>query len=257
MKKSIYFTLCCCIMVMLSTISCSRDAELRKGVEEANKSCPMSLGLLGELTSVTYEDGNVVFLYTIDEEFVKIEALNSYPDLTKENAVTFVNNATGSLKELLDMLDSAGAGMIFVYKGKESGKTARVELDKDDIKEALKESAGNRDAMAVLKTQLKVTNAQMPATIDEGMEMTAVYLDNSFVVYKIVIDENLYSIDAIRDDYAQVKAEIKETLTAPNPVLSQFLGLCKENNVGIAYKYVGAVSGESVSIEFPASELSK
>ena len=66
MKKSmIYGTYVVLVCAILSLLSSCAETRLKAAAEAANKECPVSLGMSGEMTSVVYEDGAMVFAQII------------------------------------------------------------------------------------------------------------------------------------------------------------------------------------------------
>lgn len=60
--------------------------------------CPMSMGTIGEVTSIELEDGNVVFNYSVNENVVNIDFLNENPDMMKRNAAMMFKKSYGGHK---------------------------------------------------------------------------------------------------------------------------------------------------------------
>lgn len=251
--KGIVAGLCLAITVLI--LNACADSKLEKLVEELGKECPIQMGSVGEVTSFILEDGNLVVDYEVDESFVNLEVLDKKPELLKHNAVLMCRNATGDLQTVLSLLAEEGAGWVLKYKGKSTGKELSISLDAEDIKEAMEITEEDKNPMELLKKQVEITNVQCPMKIDQGMTITELTIEGWCVVYNVEIDENLYSIEALESCLTEVKENIVANLDKTDPAIQAFLEACKQANKGIAYKYIGKVSGKSCMVKIPASEL--
>lgn len=253
-QKKSFITMVMCFFVAILMVSC-QDSKLKQIVEQLNQECPMSMGEAGEFTSVQYEDGNVVMNYTINEDYLDIDALNKNKDVLKDYGTTFIQNATGDTKELIDALSKEGAGWTIRFKGQTSGKTVSLTLSRNDILNASKVDVKDKDPLSIIEGVIRLTNAQMPEDIEEGLTITEVSLEDRYVVYNVSCDESIISIRALRENTQELKSEILGNFDMSNMAIAKFIQNCKKANVGIAYRYIGNDSGKSCLIKIPVSEL--
>ncbi len=79
------------MMVLISTVmmqfgSCAEN-KLKMGIEEVNKQCPISLGLMVDLSSVSYENNEVIFEYALDETFLNLDKIAANENVIKSSVV--------------------------------------------------------------------------------------------------------------------------------------------------------------------------
>ena len=256
MKKSIFSFLLLVAMAVL--VSCG-ESKLKTIVETANSDCPVSMGNMGEVTSIEYVDGNVVYNLSVNESIIDIDALNENPKLMKKGVLAMLNSsdADNDTKELVKALEEADAGLIFRYHGSKSGKTASVSLSRNDITD-MKVSADNGESsspLEALEAEVEITNAQCPTDIGDGLQIAAVAISGDYVVYTITVDENDISIAALAENKAEVKKAIKEELDKDDDDMQTFIELCKKCGKGVAYRYTGDTSGKTLTVKISASEL--
>lgn len=251
MNKNIFLTTLVALVTLLA--SCG-ESKLQKIVEASNMECPMSMGTLGEVTSIELEDGNVVFNYSVNENIVNIDFLNENPDLIKQNAAMMFKNQSGEMRKMFEAIEEGNAGLIMRYKGRTSGKVASISLSRKDI-EDIDGSDDEKDPVAILEGQVEITNAQYPMQIADGMSITHVAIENDYVVYNVVCDEEIYSIDVFNANKSQVKEEILNSFYENDPSIALFVKFCREADKGIAYKYIGDDSGNTCTIKISVSEL--
>lgn len=253
MRKS-FFSLMVAFIAMLSFVVSCTEAKYNIVVEQINKSCPISLGVAGELTDVAFEDGNLVYNFTMNESLTDIEVLSSNPQLMKNSMSAMFRTPTKELKDMMDLMEQDKVGLTFNYVGRDSGKKASLTISYDDLKEAL-ETESTPDEL--LKAQVDVTNATCPLEIGGGLVMTKLEIEGNYVVYYISVDDDLVSIRLLN----QLKEESKNGIVAGlkqqinDPSFKAFIFACKNANKGIAYKYIGNTSKEECLILIELSEL--
>ena len=251
MKANIFLTT---LVALVALVTSCGESKLQKMVEASNMECPISIGMLGEVTSIELEDSNVVFNYRVNENVVNIDFLNENPDMMKRNAAMLFKNPTGDIKKMFDSLEEENAGLILRYKGKSSGKIASISLSRKEIVE-LGNSTDEKDPEAILEAQVETTNAQCPMQITSGMFVTHLSIEGDYVVYNVECDESLYSIAAIRSNKVQAKQGIKNSIDLSDPTMAMFIKICKDAEKGIAYKYIGDTSEETCVIKISLYEL--
>lgn len=251
MKKSLCLAVLLVVAVMF--VSCARS-RLSAAVEKANSECPVSLGMAGEMTEIRMEGDDVIFTYNVNESLTDVSVIESNKELFKENTMEMLGNPTGDVRSLFEELSGADAGMVIEFVGRDSGKSAKIRLSSKDVKLLLDDEA-DKNPVAMLKTQVDLTNLQYPMEIETGMTITHMTLEDDCVVYNVECDESLYSIEQIRRNITAAKNGIKQALSAGDPAINMFIGICKDAHKNIAYRYVGDRSGESCLIEVACDEL--
>lgn len=240
--------------MLLALTSCT-NSKLKTMVDDANKDCPLSMGEMGEVSSITLEGENVVFSYSIDEQYVDIDALSENGETIKSSIISALSQSS---KEMFVEMDKENAGLVLNLVGKTSKKTCTLKISPEECKSILKSiNDGTSDTpIETLKKQIEATNVQLPMTIEEGLVLYEMTLEGDYAVYNYNVDESMYDINTMEQNKEQTKAEIKAMLTSGSDMaLEKFVKSCKNANKGIAYKYIGSNSGKSYQINFPISEL--
>ncbi len=240
--------------IALAFASCSKT-KLQILLEAANKECPVSMGLLGEISSITYEDNTVFFNYEINEDIVNIDILESNAETLKANAIIALQNSTGETKELMAEIKNAGAGLSLAFKGKQSGKTTTFELTPEEIATIGSTSAADSDPAVQLEALLKSANMQLPREDGPGMVSESATVEGDYVVYTLKVDEDIHSIQELNAQKKQIKDNIKNMFANPDLVMQQEIAIYKNAGKGLIYKYVGNQSGETCVVEIDADEL--
>jgi len=259
MRKNVSMLLTAAIVVMtLLMASCKEDSRLKRSIQEAKKECPVSIGMAGEMTDISYDEATntVVIHYLMDEKLFNIDVMRKNTELLKEMAYGTMATAEGSFKQALDEMLGSGANLKLCWKGKESGKEMEFTLTSEEINKARKSGEAYANPLKMLENAISVTNQQAPMAVDEATTMTKLSIQGDFATYEYQIDETKVPFHKLVDMRDQMKENMRNAVfNNPDPAFKDFINLCKKANKGIAYKYVGMQSGNTCTIEFSLSEL--
>lgn len=251
MKKSLFFVIALSLLVFMS--SCTQ-AKYEIVAEKINSQCPMSMGLFGELTGVEFDDGNIVYKYSVNETYTNIETLSQNPELMKKSIEAMVKNPSKDFEDFLTLIREDKIGMTIKFLGKDSGKEAMLTLDYKELLTFMDYEASPDE---LLRAQIEQTNASCPMTIDASMVMTHLDIEGNYVVYYYSVDERQVSLSLLNENKEIMRESIIQTLKAQinDPMFKSFLYACSEAGKGIAYKYVGKASGDEVVVRIELSEI--
>ncbi|WP_300702508.1 hypothetical protein [Bacteroides sp.] len=255
LKNSGKVILFACLSLILLT-GCDQKSKLKLGIEAANKQCPMKMGTVGEVSSITYDGTDVVYLLTMNEDYIDLEALDKKPEAVKAAAVAMFRNPEKNIKEMLNLVIDSNSGIKFVYKGQTSGKEVSCYLGTEDLKNLLNQDMSKEESdQKKLEELVNVTNVSCPMAIDEATTLNNLTIESDRVVYHYTVDEESMEIATMKENEGEIKQNIKSSLDVSEPALKMFLEACIKSNKGLGYQYAGNTSGESVEIIFSVSEI--
>ena len=256
MKKNVFATLL--LLVSVVFVSCSSaKKDLRAEVEAANKECPISAGIIGNLSSYEYDEANdeVIMKVSLSENLpLKLSVLSQLKPLIKKSALSNFTKADDVIRLMKDIA-KADAKLTIVYQAAGSSENLKVELSKQDVQNVAEGKIEQLTPKESVEITLVATNAQCPMQVDEVTELTSVSLDGNTFVYHYLVDEDQVSMEELEAAKETLRESIKATLTSQDPTLHYFVDACREGNVSIQYHYVGNCTGEESVIEFSPSEL--
>lgn len=224
--------------------------ELEAMVMEFQKVCPMSIGAAGELENVEFDGKNVVFVYSLNEGIMNFDAIQENPDLIK----VMMANPNDGVRRVFGLVLDRGCGFGMRMIEKETGKSAKVMFKKEEMENIFKTGSLENDPVKILEAKIAVDNMQLPFETEEGVMFTKTELAGDYVVHKYVVDESLYSFDALKDIKSELKKNYITALTT-DPVVKNYARLCKNAGKGVKYQYVGAESGDEFVIEVSIYEF--
>lgn len=129
MKKTVYSLLLSLLaIVALSSCSGGSTSKLAMECKAANALCPQYVDEGLTMTSVKFENGNVVYTCTCDEYLLGPDIIDRFdsvrPRMTAAIIDSWVNDPDDT--EIRDECNRAGANVIFIYVGKPSGKKMQI-----------------------------------------------------------------------------------------------------------------------------------
>lgn len=137
MKKSIFFSLLMAIFAISLTSCSSKQDELKKACEEANKQCPIQADYGMAISSIDFVDNNVIYTVEVDESIYGADAIKQF-SIAKDQLQEAMKQAlkTGSDKDIAAMAElcrNVDADLVFKYTGKPSGDTFEIEIPSTDL----------------------------------------------------------------------------------------------------------------------------
>lgn len=245
-------------LLMIVSTSCSK-IKLKAGVTAANKQCPISLGAdVGEITSITYDDNNVVYTFTFEEDALNIPALKANPESVKSSMVIMFQNPTREVGNMLKLIVDCKAGVEVVYIAKNSGEKVSFFLKPEELKDIYENKSNKEGAshLEKLKAQVDVANLQCPMVLEEDMTIQSITLEDQGVIYHCHFDEEVYDISSFEENAESIKEELLASLSdQSNMAIQVFLACCVNADRGIIYRYTGNKSGAYYDVVLPVDEL--
>lgn len=246
------------MLTSLFFYSCdSSKKALQAGIESANKECPMNLGMVGEISSMEFDEDEdeVIMTMTISKDMpLKISALNKLKNTLKRAMMgNWAKSATGL--KLMEEIAKADSKITIVMRTENTDENIKIKISKDEVKDLAEGKIDPISPRDLLEIMVTSTNAQCPMQIDEVTILSSVSLEGTNVVYNYSLDEDVVTMDAIEQNKTSIKSNLKQALSAPDPTMKQMISACKEANTGISYRYVGNTTGNVCVIKFRPSEL--
>ena len=208
--------------------------KLRDDIRMANTQCPVSLGILGEITSITYEDGLLLFSYEINEDIFNIATLSEDRRAMKENLKTMLSNPQGQVRNLMQMVIDADSKMKVTMRGKTTDAVASVTLNASELEELMDAEVSPHEKLVM---SINSTQPQLPLDADVGMKITELFLEGSDVVYVIKCDDSMYDISAFRENESLVRSTMLNNISNMGPVERGFIKLVVDDDANLVYRY--------------------
>lgn len=259
MKKLSYIFAIFAIVATLAGCSKSNAAldQLKKAAADANRSCPIDMGMIGKMTAIEFnEDANAIqYTVLLNEELVTLESIvDDEESVRRSMSATFTQSDNGLM---LDLMIEAGAGVEFIMRGNKTGAEKIIRFSVNDIKE-IKDNPidPTENYNENYESILKQIQSELPTYVTNGMYMNEVLDQNGYLVYVYSLDDNLYDISLFDESYDEIKAGMIEEFVSDNDLVTrELIKMLKALGRGIKARYVGTPSGNTAEIVIESYEL--
>ena len=256
MKKLTGIKISVLTLLFISVLGCnSGKSQIYSMVDDLNKELPMSLGVIGDFTSVSISNGYLNMVMSVNEDVVNIEALRKSPELLHDNLVQVYKNSTdSSIDAVIKELKNSKLGFRLTYIGKTSGKSVSATLTNEEIRQISLTPNSSKNPIELLNSQINTTNAQLPMEIGNGIIMYKMGIEAGCVVWYYSMDDA--SVEILSENTDELKRELlKEIIYSNDPSMTMMKQMCKDAGYGMAYCYVAKNSGKKVWVKISANEL--
>lgn len=250
------------VITIFAATSCQDGnvAKLKKEIAVANASCPINMGIGGDLLSIKYQEkeNRVILYYSVNEELSGGLFLKKNKEkLHQQFRLSFSKSDS---QQMLKDIVNAKASLMMIYKAPSSGKTVKFELPYEELKEMRSNPMSDSEIQRLtIETKTDVENSRCPYKSDEGMVVTKVSLVDGYIVWNYEMDEDLYDMKELKQHQSELKENAMEALKSmrKDPYMQKELRMLVEQNIGYRYHYYGNNSQKHIDIIFTPEELSK
>lgn len=254
MKKITNLLLMIVMVVALTGCGGRNDRVLKAQIESGQKHCPMSLGMAGKLTKMSYDEdnGEVGFVISLNKQVMNVKDLQSDPE-TARQAVKLAMQ-TGDMKKLLEMMADADASLKVTYKNKGSKDEFVTSFTSEEIKDMVANPMSEEDTnRLLLSNQIKMEKNKIPYRVEKGLNVTSIEDNGGALVYTCEVDEDLYEMPDMETNKSELKDSMRKMMK--DKAMRKQAEILASLNKGFEYHYVGNKSGNKVIVEFSAAEL--
>lgn len=241
--KKVFSLFAAVAMLSMALVSCGGNDHLKELAKKANDECPISMGMMGEISSIEFDGKDIVYFASVDEDWVDLDVMKENKEEAKQGILQYFTAPSKDVDEMLKELEKSDAGIKYVYEGKKSGKKVEIRLTVKEIKDAI---ANPMNPEELLAQDVRVTNDECPMEVDEGMVITEILIEGSDVVYVCQVDETLFDMDDFETNREAAQAALEEYMAslANDPSGKAFLNHCKNAGKDIVYRYQGTTTGK-------------
>lgn len=254
MKKTLFILSLLMILTGLAAGANDDVVLLREEAAAAARQCPISLGMMGDITDINYVEKakEVQIFCTVNSALVSLDALRNNRQATINNVKLTMTSEES--KKLVRMMIKAGAALAFTYRSKADGQTLTVTLSVDDLKDIIYNPMSDEEKYRmVLGNQIAIENSRCPYSVAPGMEMVRVSDTGDNLVYECRVDESVYNMSMLRNAAPQMKENMYSIFS--DPTVKSQLVILSTLGKGMVYRYYGSSSGETAEVVFTPAEI--
>lgn len=260
MKKSIIMLLAV-LPLMLFLASCDSHkvdkTKLKMEVESVQGQLPIDCGSMGLLTGVTYKDDVVTFTYSANEDIIDVDGLSKDSNMVKQNFQCLAT-LDNSIQQMLKEIGNAQGSLCIKYKGKESGKVAKVNISNADLSNMDKFLLSREEAGEMfVNNTLKIERNKMPMDLGNGIMLDKSFWEGKTLVYHASLDGSVYPPNALSEaDVAGMKQGIAEGL-GKERASKTFIETLAVLGRNLCYRYQVEGTDNCVDVVFTPKDLKK
>jgi len=258
MKQKNLLTLSVILIIFASFYSCDdRRKLLERDVEVENTRCPRPIPG-GVCTSITLEGDNVVYKVVYDErENGNFDAIRNHWIVLRQAVLCNLRRPDDDVKELLKTLKSTHTGLHYLYTGSKSGEKLNIEFTPKDIEDCLNNTMSfTENRQEIVRYEIILSNYQCPQDLGDGLTMDSLSLEKSALVYNVSFDGGQGTIENLKGNYNDLKAEIMQGFDDADFQMRKFMSYCNDAGLkNLNYRYTDNVTGNSMIVSFTISEV--
>ena len=255
---------CICNVLLLASVivmllSCDSNVAkktlLKMDIEKTQKDLPISLGSVGELTGITYDDDVVTISSVMNENMFDISVLASDSNLIRENFQCMVAR-NNNMQKMVKQIAAADASLVLKYKGKTSGKVASLTISNKELANTDKFIlTGVAAAEKYVENSLRMERKRMPMDVGNGIKMIDSFWEGDNLVYLSSLDKNMYSPEAFRNADKNAMKQGVLAMLANESGSQSFIEAWTTMRKNSCYRYQVEGSNEHVDIVISNSDL--
>ena len=248
------------VMALAATISASAGAfdreEILKDVAKMNAEMPMSMGMMGTMTSISVSGDTIVYTGIIDG----LGSLN----LGSDNSIKFKNYLLNNIAILNEFSVDSGVwyeniadNNMYVKHHLENPHTGQIResvISPSDLQKALD---NDPDYKFLTDYMIESTKSTLPMEVG-AMKIVEAKLEGNNYVITAIVDEDVISMDQMIANQAMMKENYLNVLKMRTELRALIDAYTfAKNGYGQSYVYKGSKSGKQTSYQVSADEILK
>lgn len=243
------------VALAMAVTACGDSLDDR--VKQVAAHCPITINEVGFVRDIRLSGDTLIYDCTVTNSSIDIEALRKSAEEVRRvmalKIITIFDNNPELLKEITDN----ELTLSIRYKDRD-GRELDIDYSGDELREA-RHASQRRDPEQRLRDEIAVSRASLPAKMTEGITITDVDDSEGMINFRCEVDEKLAGSDAmasLRLHGAEIREEMLASLrSGTEPDVMQLVEIAVSARRGIAYRYRGSESGDTMTICFTAGEL--
>lgn len=227
-----------------------------EAVVKANRRCPVPVENVGFVNSVALSGDTLVYTCMVTERSVDLEVLGRAVGAVKRTMLPTLASLFDSDPGLLEEL-RANDWILSVRYTDARGRTLAVDFPAAEVGTG---SLTDYNPETALADELTLSKASLPAQIAPGVTVTDVVDRGGMVVFECDVDERMEpeAMANLRRVRSQLRMSMSEALaSAGDAEVERLVDVTTAAGRGIAYRYKGTLTGDTLTISFLPSELAR
>ena len=228
------------------------EKYLSKSIENVKLQTPIKVADGMMCVDVQLNDKYETIVIEVDESIYDMGELEIHAQNNLKS--TILNTEDFFTLQRLNLLVLVNRGIEYNYIGTSTRKIVKVLIEKGFLEKVINKNISPLEQLDLLAAEER---QQLPQLIENGINLVDVFFDTKSYTYVYEVDESFYSIATFRNNISKsfFKQSVEEEISSGDTELLHLIELLKSANIGLAYKYVGSISGHSFVIRLEPNEL--
>lgn len=257
--KSLFGLLMLFVMASFLFTSCDQQKkELKEIVDKMNNDCPLPLGDIGSINSVTFDGETVEMKFTSNETLAPISSLTNHQEEAKEMmALSLTEDAS---EKLIDLIIATGVNFRSVFVGTQTRQRAEFSMTADEFKDAKEKYSNMNDQQKLIIILYIGTKIKLPVVIDDITKLVGLSLTSDALKYKFEVNDaetgqNMESAISFMKyvTLTQIANSLKEGLIGDRN--KRFYQALVDCNQGVEYEYHELQTGKRQIFRISTDEI--
>lgn len=235
-------------------------SQFAQMIERVNNDCPIPAAMgKGQVTGIKLEEDFVTYYLSYSPEYYNVLSKLKNDEQIREGILMIflcVNRQGDNRGDvILDSLEKYGYGIRFVITESAIGEFEfKASADEIAVLREKYQLNPHEALYKLLSLCIETDRVNLPQEIEEGIKMTDFSLEGENVVITMQVDEELYSIEQMKENKKIIKESLmKEGLSLPES--HSLLDMCKISHSGLVYRVIGNQSLQKLDIEISSDEI--
>ncbi len=239
MKKN--FALCLmsvmAVLVILTGCSDPKISALKKEISRINAECPQSIGALGQLDFIKYEEDSNLIVYNFTINLADFSGIDNFEEYIRPvmPALLSLPDNEDFVKGLVD----CNVGFRAVYKSGKSGRTVEITIPTDEVREMSETPMTQEESSGMIINQVVEYNKALCPYSEEGITMADVFDDGKSIVILCEVGSDMF--DDISSNIEYNEFQLKQSILSDRTISAtvQLLSradrtlICRYNDIDI------------------------
>lgn len=248
------------VSAVVAVLTAACGDSLADKVEMAASHCPVMIDNVGFIKDICLDGDTLVYDCTVTNSDIDIPGLRSQADRVKSVIAPQLPELFRRNSELLDAMLDKGVALAVRYTDG-AGNRMSVGFSAGELREIIERGAHEMSPEERLAAEIEISRASLPVEMTVGMTMVGISDENGMVVFDCEVDESVAGHDAIdnlRGNRGAIADDMLASLTSrENSDVNTLVSLTTAAGRGIAYRYRGSVSGDTMMLSFTPGQLAR
>ncbi|MBR1766057.1 MAG: hypothetical protein IJ745_03325 [Bacteroidales bacterium] len=242
------------LAVLMVVVPMAARGQMPEGMQQfldgVNAALPMSAGNGMDFVRVGYDHSELVLFLEFDDDDQGLVVSMLDEKVLKDFILTEFKERMDM--SIMDMLDTYDIDLGVSIRGRRSKKSTRVTFSANELSKAVQAPAAK--PKSDLMKAIDLMKAMMPVKISEQMSLVRVDVADSAVFYVYEIDDRAISIGILKQKVSDLRETAKKQVKS-NASSAAFVAQCKQEGMGLGFRYEGKTTGETFEFVIPTDEL--